>query len=98
MADKLIERLDRFVTTLLDDAEVRCPPTPSDDTSEAEDGSGSLPRTASLSERTAILKACTAYIAMRDKKGGTAKPDDDEPEDEPEIVRLERRLQRRGRR
>lgn len=95
----LIERMDRFVTGMMDEAE-GCGATPSNDTSESED-TPAPPTVAALSERVALLKACTAYLELRDRltrdKSSGTKP---KAEGEPEIVRFREALaaKERGRR
>lgn len=95
MADPLIARLDRFAIRLLDDAEAGCGDPQSDDTSTGEDSPGKP--AVSLTERVAALKAVTAYLSMRDRRGEDEAPERDE-DGEPEIVRLERKLRAGNRR
>lgn len=82
MSDDLITRLDRFVISLLDEAERQdCGNTSESDTSEpSEEGPGTLRPVPSLLDRIATLKVATAYLNIR--SGKAAPP---EPEEPPEI-------------
>lgn len=93
MTEALYIRLDKFVTSLLDAAESGCDNPAANDTSATEERPG--PRPVSLSERVQVLKACTAYLELRDKRGGAGKPKDEEPGEPPEIDGFVTRLRKR---
>lgn len=87
MTATLLSRLDRFVIALLDEAERQdCSETAEGDTSKtSEEGPGKPRPSASLTERIAVLKICTAYLSVR---AGKALPAEPEPEEPPEIDRF----------
>lgn len=97
MADDLLKRLDRYVISLLDEAErPDCDDDAKGDTQDAsEEGPGSRPRVA-FADRVNALRAATAYLQVR---AGKTIPD--EPE-KPEPSEFERnfvtRLRTKGRR
>jgi hypothetical protein len=92
MNDSVIQRLDKFVIDLLDNAEGRCDAPSGNDTSAAsEDSPGSSPAPVSITERVAVLKAAVGYLSVRNKltEGDGGGEETEEP---PEIVRFEQRL------
>lgn len=89
MSEELFSRLDKYVQSLLADAE-------GDGTTKAEGGPG--PQRASLADRVSVLKAVTSYIELRGKQAGGDKPNKGDEPETPEIVRFEQSLKRRARR
>jgi hypothetical protein len=89
MPDLLIRRLDKFVMSLLEEAEGGCSqPSESVTKDASEDIPGSEAESlVTFDQRTALLKACTAYLNVRAGKAAG----EEEPED-PEIVGIVERL------
>ncbi|HXE51255.1 MAG TPA: hypothetical protein VN663_22950 [Ramlibacter sp.] len=95
MTDPLLARLDKYVISLLDEAErPDCGDAPKGDTQEpSEEGPGLARPAVSLETRIALLKSCTQYMQMRSGK----KPPDDEPEEPAEIDGFVTRLRPKNR-